>query len=628
MRWMRNVNLPFWQRFALAVVMGASATAPAWAQYKPYFSSVREVVSFHVNADASSVMVMEITRKVETAQGISKLGEQKVSYNSTLENLEVLEAYTVLPDGTRVDVEPDKIRTQDSADGDSGSIYSDAKDKVIIFPKVAVGSLIHYKVRSEQHTPTFTGHFEWSEYFNPHRRYALFEAHLSHDAAIDMGVSVKGMQGGRVSALPSDKPNTVRYKYSFSQDTAHPGEEWRVDLSDFAPHFSASTFKSYADVGRAYQERAKPKTVATPEIIALAQDLTKGATTEREKVKRLYHWVAQNIRYVGIYLGAGGVVPHDAASILSNRYGDCKDHVVLLESMLRVVGIESSPALINSERAYLLPTLPSSNVFDHVITYIPSMNLFLDSTTQFAPMGTLPSSDMNKPVVITATGHTMHTPADHPSNDYTQTRVSMRMRADGSIQGTSSAEMRGQYEVAARSRQFGNINRDPRGVINRMLDRFQESGTGRILPSDATDFDKPFLVEAEFVLDPVVNVPGPSAMAIPTGVAPGKFKEMSGFKPPPERRFPVVCGSYRHQERIELAFLPGTQIQRIPKGVRFNLGPIGYESTYVLKGKLLTITRELQTHRKAPTCNAQGDRNWERFNEVLMRDMRQQVFFR
>jgi hypothetical protein len=256
------------------------------------------------------------------------------------------------------------------------------------------------------------------------------------------------------------------------------------------------------------------------------------------------------------------------------------------------------------------------------------MNLFLDSTTQFAPMGTLPSSDMNKPVVITATGQVMHTPADHPSNDFTQTRVRMRMRADGSIQGSSSAEMRGLHEVAARSRQFGNINRDPRGVINRMLDRFQESGTGRILPSDATDFEKPFLVEAEFVLDPVVNVPGPSAMAIPTGVAPGKFKEMSGFKPPPERRFPVACGSYWHKESIELAFLPGAKIHRIPKGVRFNLGPIAYESTYVLKGKLLTITRELQTHRKAPTCNAQDDRNWERFNEVLMRDMRQQVFFR
>jgi len=34
-----------WQRCALAVVLGASAAAPAWAQYKPYFSSVREVVT-------------------------------------------------------------------------------------------------------------------------------------------------------------------------------------------------------------------------------------------------------------------------------------------------------------------------------------------------------------------------------------------------------------------------------------------------------------------------------------------------------------------------------------------------------------------------------------------------------
>ena len=91
--------------------------------------------------------------------------------------------------------------------------------------------------------------------------------------------------------------------------------------------------------------------------------------------------------------------------------------------------------------------------------------------------------------------------------------------------------------------------------------------------------------------------------SIPTGVVPGKFKEMSGFKPPPGQRFPVVCGSCRHKETIKLAFFPGAKIRRIPNGVRFRLGPIGYESTYVLKGKLLTLTRGLQTHRKAPINN-------------------------
>jgi len=45
MRWIRIINLPFWRYGALAVVLGASAAAPAWAQYKPYFSSVLEVVT-------------------------------------------------------------------------------------------------------------------------------------------------------------------------------------------------------------------------------------------------------------------------------------------------------------------------------------------------------------------------------------------------------------------------------------------------------------------------------------------------------------------------------------------------------------------------------------------------------
>jgi hypothetical protein len=51
----------------------------------------------------------------------------------------------------------------------------------------------------------------------------------------------------------------LAYKFTFSQEQAYPGEESRADLPDFAPNFSASTFKTYADVGQAYQIRAKEK---------------------------------------------------------------------------------------------------------------------------------------------------------------------------------------------------------------------------------------------------------------------------------------------------------------------------------------------------------------------------------
>src|SRR5438445_1398884 len=95
-----------------------------------------------------------------------------------------------------------------------------------------------------------------------------------------------------------------------------------------AAYILASSFKDYGELAAAYKARARDKSVVTPEIQKLADELTAGLSDKREQTKRLYQWVARNVRYVAMALGDGGYVPHDAASVLANRYGDCKDHVV------------------------------------------------------------------------------------------------------------------------------------------------------------------------------------------------------------------------------------------------------------------------------------------------------------
>lgn len=165
---------------------------------------MREVTSIHVNKDGSSVTLMEVQRKIETQQGIEMLGEQRITYNSTLENVEVLEAYTLLADGTRVNVEADKIRTQDDVDADGSNIYSDSKVKLIIFPKVEVGATVYFKSRAEQHTPDFPGHFYTENYFSPHSKYKGVTFNLTHDPAIAICIDAQGMKGGKVEPLPTD----------------------------------------------------------------------------------------------------------------------------------------------------------------------------------------------------------------------------------------------------------------------------------------------------------------------------------------------------------------------------------------------------------------------------------------
>ncbi len=598
----------------------------ALADYTPSVSTERSISEIHVFKDWKTRHRFEVTQQVETDKGIAALGEQKLSYNSAHERIRVIKAYTIQPDGSIDLVRPESIRTQDDRDEDGDSTYSETKVKVIIFPNLKVGSKTYYKAESFQHTPDFPKQFEWAQYFSPHRKFKYAEVRFSHAPEISIQVDAKGMSGGKVVV---DKPSAnapVSYQFTFTQDTAYPRESWMVSLSDFAPYFTASSFKSYAEVGQAYQARALPQTRITPEIAALARRLIGDAATPEEKTRRLYNWVARNIRYLGIYAGSGGYVPHSAASILKNRFGDCKDHVTLLEAMLRSVGIESTPALINADRAYLLPTTPVTGIFDHVITYVPSLKLFLDSTARFVPMGLLPSSLKDKPVVLAATGEVMRTPADNADVDKSVATVKLTVQADGSIVGHSEVSHHGFFEVFSRERSYDTQNTPGHEVVNRMLARFNETGTGKIKHPDPYALETPWVIRSEFTLDPMVNLPGVAAMMLPVGLSYGKMMSYASSKAPEARRFPIPCGSSSHVEHIQLILPADARITRMPQDTQFKSATISYASSYRVTQNTVVVERQFSVQRSRTLCGPEDDLEWNRFTAALKRDVRQQVF--
>src|SRR5260370_17286965 len=88
-----------------------------------------------------------------------------------------------------------------------------------------------------------------------------------------------------------------------------------------------------------------------------------------------------DVRYVAIEVGIGGYQPHPADAIFHNRYGDCKDKVTLLSTMLHEIGIESYYVLVDDRRGIVIPDVPSP-AGNHVILAIrlpenvPSANLY------------------------------------------------------------------------------------------------------------------------------------------------------------------------------------------------------------------------------------------------------------
>ena len=158
------------------------------------------------------------------------------------------------------------------------------------------------------------------------------------------------------------------------------------------------------------------------------QNLVKDAPNDMEKIRRLYHYLQENFRYVSIQLGIGGLQPFSASFTDQKKYGDCKALSNYMKAILKAVGINSNVAIINAEYNELPvdPTFPANN-FNHVILCVPQKkdSIWLECTSSTIEFGTLGTFTENRnALLITEDGGVLvATPTSKPDynrfNSYT-----------------------------------------------------------------------------------------------------------------------------------------------------------------------------------------------------------------
>jgi transglutaminase-like putative cysteine protease len=602
--------------FAAAAASGVKPFVPAYT-YEKYH------ITYQVRADGGYESTTEVQLKINTPQGIRSGGSQSVDYIASQDEVISIEAWTIQPDGTKVNVPESSIRTQDEQADESAAKFSDTKLKVIIFPNVETGSRVYYKARVNHHSPTYLGHFHDSTAFPTSTIWADVRIDYVFPSSMRIYEEKKGVSGG----FQRGDGNFNYYSYRYSTDVAEPTQRGRVYVSDYSDRVSVSTFPDMVAIGQAYQDTAKPKARVTEDIQRLAIKLTDGLKDERSKVKRLYEWVATNIRYVSISLGNGRLIPHDAHEVLKNQYGDCKDHVVLLEALLDAVGVSSSPALINLGSAYKLSSVGVIQPLNHVITYIPSLDLYLDSTDQFTPFGLLIFEDMDKPTVLTALGKIGHTPRMNSKENVGKVQSKLKIDRNGVIHGTSSVTYQGVQEIDSRRNRFYEKSRSEQQVVKELLQRFNETGDGSMDFPDPERIEQPYWIRAKFFLNPVTNIPGRGGMMIPVGMAPGGIA-WAGADQPLIKDFDHTCRSQTHQESYSIEFPKNVTIDGVPESIRFKNESVNYSATYTIKDQVVEVKRVLQIQHKRSVCGLEENKLWRSFHKVLQKDLRSQIFYK
>jgi uncharacterized protein DUF3857/transglutaminase superfamily protein len=146
--------------------------------------------------------------------------------------------------------------------------------------------------------------------------------------------------------------------------------EGRLAVSLVPPAGIGESFQSWRDLGAWYRGLTLDRRVASADIKSKVAELTGSQTTTLAKMQALAGFVQSDIRYVAIELGIGGLQPHSAPNVFAHRYGDCKDKVTLLSTMLKEIGVESHYLIVNTTRGAVTDSTPVGLRFNHVILAI------------------------------------------------------------------------------------------------------------------------------------------------------------------------------------------------------------------------------------------------------------------
>ncbi len=150
--------------------------------------------------------------------------------------------------------------------------------------------------------------------------------------------------------------------------------------------------------------------------------------------------------------------------------------------------------------------------FNHAITYVPKLNMYLDGTASHYRFGTLPNSDAGKPVLLVACGALANTPHADLKTDTVLNRVEMTLKADGSISGRSEIIATGAIESNLRA-QIASV---PANQKDKLITRLMgNKGEGSYVSSSPNDLALAFTCTAKYEIKDAVTIDSPGAFPLP-----------------------------------------------------------------------------------------------------------------
>lgn len=313
-------------------------------------------------------------------------------YHGSFDEFKDIEAYTKVPSGngyTKIKVQ--EIKTASSRS--KGVFYDDVKETKFDFPSLTTGAIayISYTIIEKD------GHMLTPLYMRSYMPAVKEKFTITYPSSVEFLFTVKN-DPAKIINITEDKKGR-NYSAVFLAQDVKESERFASApaASYYEPHviIRIGSYKNDAGKQVAYlkqlddlykwnygfikQMQASDET----EIKELADSLTANLSSDKEKARKIYQWVQENIKYVAFENGLEGFIPRPAALVCSRRFGDCKDMASLLTLLLKKANIKAYFTWIGTrDIPYDYKEVPQPITDNHMISsvQIDGQWIFLDGT--------------------------------------------------------------------------------------------------------------------------------------------------------------------------------------------------------------------------------------------------------
>jgi transglutaminase-like putative cysteine protease len=271
----------------------------------------------------------------------------------------------------------------------------------VILQDVRVGDVLDYSYTVERRDPFGErGYNDWfrTRWSSPLRRYRLRILNLA-----DRPMQVRDHGGLGVPTVVR-KGLWVETTWTGKDIAPLASEEKRPAWFYYYPRIEVSEFPDWNAVRAWSLPMYALDRKQSPELQQLITEF-KAEPDQGKRIVNALRFVQDDVRYTGLEIGAGAYRPSQPGVVLARRYGDCKDKVFLLVTLLRALGVEAYPALVHSRMGVgVAERAPSPGAFDHVIAKVrfKDHDYWLDATIsgQGGGLDTLVQADYGLALVI------------------------------------------------------------------------------------------------------------------------------------------------------------------------------------------------------------------------------------